>query len=110
MDDFDDGGTELPDEMSTELPDLDVVDAEVEIDIEGTIIEPAGRTSGGARAHAPRTPRKSSRSAPKAAAKKAAAPKKAAKKAAAKRAKPARKKAAKKSAPKKAKRKAGAKK
>ena len=117
MDDFDDGGAGLPDEMNTELPDIEIVDAEIEIDIDG-VMEPGGRTSGGARAKMPATPRKSSGGARKAAAKKAAPAKKAARPAAkkaakrAKKAKPAKKaakKAAKKS-PKKAKRKAGQKK
>lgn len=115
MDDFDDGGAGLPDELTTELPDLETVETEVEIDLEGVIMERAGRTSGGARARSKATPRKSSGGgAPKAAAKKPAArkakpsPKKKAKPAAKKKAKPA-KKAAKK-APKKAKRKAGQKK
>jgi len=106
MDDFDDGGVGLPDDLAAELPDLEVVDGEVEIDIEGTLMEPGGRTSGGARAG------KSGRG-PKAAARAPAARTKAkpAKKAAKKKAKPA-KKAPKKTskASKKAKRKAGQKK
>ena len=103
MDDFDDGGVGLPDELTTALPDIEVVETEVEIDLEGGLMEPSGRTSGGARAKTPATPRKSSGGARKIAAKKPAAKKKA------KPAKKAAKKAAKKS-PKKAKRKAGQKK
>jgi len=48
MDDFDNGGAGLPDEMTTELPDLEVVEAEVEIDLEGAAMAPAGRKSGAA--------------------------------------------------------------
>jgi hypothetical protein len=115
MDDFDDGDVGLPDEMSTELPDLDsAVESEVEIDLEGETVAPGGRSSGGARAQVASTPRKSS-GAPKAVAKPAKkAPAKKAK--AAKKARPAKKKAAKKKAKpakkaaKKAKRKAGRKK
>jgi hypothetical protein len=118
MDDFDDGEVGLPDdEMSTELPDLDTgVDSEVEIEIEGVIVEPAGRASGGARVQAASTPRKSSGGALKSAAKPAKKAAKTPAKKAARKAKPARKaakKAVKKSAkkaPKKARRKAGRKK
>jgi hypothetical protein len=116
MDDFDDGEVGLPDEMSTELPDLDTaVESEVEIELEGVAVEPAGRSSGGARAQGASTPRKSSggASARKSAkpAKKAAKAAKAAK--ATKKAKPAKKAAKRKAKPaKKAakKRKAGRKK
>jgi len=98
MDDFDDGEVGLPDEMNTELPDLDTaVESEVEIDLEGVAVERRGRSSGGARAQVA-SARKSSGGARKSAARPA---KKAAKKAvkkAAKKAKPARKAAAKKKA------------
>lgn len=103
MDDFDNGGAGLPDEMTTELPDLEVVDAEVEIDLEGGAMKPAGRTSGGARAG-------KSGGAPKAAAKAPGAKKKA-KPAAKAKARPAAKKKSKpaKKAPKKAPKRASAK-
>jgi hypothetical protein len=113
MDDFDDGEVGLPDEMSTELPDLDTaVESEVEIELEGVAVEPAGRSSGGARAQGASTPRKSSGGA---SARKSAKPAKKAAKAAkaTKRARPAKKAAKRKAKPaKKAakKRKAGRKK
>lgn len=123
MDDFDDGDGGLPDEMSTELPDLDTaVESEIEIDLEGVVIEPGGRSSGGARAQVKSAPRKASGGARKTSSKPAAkAAPKPAKKAAktakpARKAKPAKKKAARKQskpakkAAKKTKRKAGRKK
>lgn len=106
MDDFDDGEVGLPDEeMSTELPDLDTgADSEVEIEIEGVAAEPAGRSSGGARAQVARKTSSAGRGAPARAMKTKPAAKPAAKpaKKAAKKAKPARKaakKAAKKARP-----------
>jgi len=114
MDDFDNGGAGLPDEMTTELPDLEVVEAEVEIDLEGAAMAPAGRKSGGARAGKSGGAHKAAAKAPAAKKKAKPAAKAKAKPAAKKKSKPA-KKAAKKAAkraPKKAsaKRKAGQKK
>jgi hypothetical protein len=124
-DEFDDHGMGLPDEEMTggsDLHDLDTgAEGDIELDMEGG--ERTGRPSGGARTHAPASPRKSSSggqkiaarksAAPKAAAKKSSAPKAAAKKAGSKK-KAARKKAAGKKAarkgPKKAARKGGKKK
>src|ERR1700691_6259992 len=81
-DEFDDGGMGLPDEEMTggsDLHDLDTgTEGDVELDLEGG--ERTGRPGGGARTHAPSSPRKSSGGAPKSVAKKGAAPKAAAKK------------------------------
>ena len=109
MDDFDDGEVGLPDEMSTELPDLDTgADSEVEIELEGVAVEPSGRSSGGARAQVARKSSSAGKSAPARAMKK----KPAKKSKPAKKAKPARKAAKKAKPAKKAakKRKAGRKK
>jgi hypothetical protein len=80
--DFDEGGMGLPDEEMTggsDLHDLDTgAEGEIELDLEGG--ERTGRPGGGARTHAPSSPRKSSASGQKTAAKKSAAPKTAAKK------------------------------
>ena len=110
MDDFDDGEVGLPDEMSTELPDLDTgADSEVEIELEGVAVEPSGRSSGGARAQVARKSSSAGKSAPARAMKKKPAAKKSKP---AKKAKPARKAAKKAKPAKKAakKRKAGRKK
>jgi hypothetical protein len=81
-DEFDDHGMGLPDEEMTGGSDLHDLDAgsesDIELDIEGG--ERTGRPSGGARTHAPASPRKSSGGGQKSAAKKSAAPKAAAKK------------------------------
>src|SRR5713226_1338270 len=80
--DFEEGGMGLPDEEITggsDLHDLDTgAEGDIELDLEGG--ERTGRPSGGARTHAPSSPRKSSGSGPKSSAKKSAAPKTAAKK------------------------------
>src|ERR1700676_1095239 len=85
-DDFDDGGMGLPDEEisgGSELHDMDSgAEGDIELDLEGG--ERTGRPGGGARTHAPSSPRKSSGGAQKSAAKKSAAKKSAAPKAAAK--------------------------
>ena len=98
-DEFDDHGMGLPDEEMTggsDLHDLDTgSEGDIELDLEGG--ERTGRPSGGARTHAPASPRKSSSGGLKSAARKSAAPKAAAKKAAAKKSsapKPAARKAA----------------
>src|ERR1700732_4338434 len=81
-DDFDDGGMGLPDEEisgGSELHDMDSgAEGDIELDLEGG--ERTGRPGGGARTHAPSSPRKSSGGAQKSAAKKSAAPKAVAKK------------------------------
>jgi hypothetical protein len=93
-DEFDDHGMGLPDEEMTGGSDLHDLDAgsegDIELDLEGG--ERTGRPSGGARTHAPASPRKSSSGGLKSAARKSAAPKAAAKKSSA--AKPAARKAA----------------
>ena len=121
-DEFDDHGMGLPDEEMTggsDLHDLDTgSEGDIELDLEGG--ERTGRPSGGARTHAPASPRKSSSgglksaarksAAPKAAAKKSSAPKPAARKAAAKKSGASKKASGKKAAkkgPKKAARKGG---
>jgi hypothetical protein len=118
-DEFDDHGMGLPDEEMTggsDLHDLDTgAEGDIELDMEGG--ERTGRPSGGARTHAPASPRKSSSGGQKSPAKKSAAPKAAVKKSAPKaaakktgsRKKAAGKKAARKG-PKKAARKGGKKK
>ena len=81
-DDFDDGGMGLPDEEisgGSEMHDLDAgAEGDIELDLEGG--ERTGRPGGGARTHAPSSPRKSSGGGQKSAAKKSAAPKASAKK------------------------------
>jgi hypothetical protein len=76
-DDFDDGGMGLPDEEisgGSEMHDLDAgAEGDIELDLEGG--ERTGRPGGGARTHAPSSPRKSSGGSQKSAAKKSAAPK-----------------------------------
>src|ERR1700676_923689 len=112
-DEFDDHGMGLPDEEMTggsDLHDLDTgAEGDIELDMEGG--ERTGRPGGGARTHAPASPRKSSsggqksapkKSAPKAAAKKSSAPKAAARKTGSKKKAAGKKAAGKKAAGKKA--------
>src|ERR1700681_4093351 len=81
-DEFDDHGMGLPDEEMTggsDLHDLDTgSEGDIELDMESG--ERTGRPSGGARTHAPASPRKSSGGGQKIATKKSAAPRAAAKK------------------------------
>src|SRR5882757_620236 len=85
MDEFDDNELGLPEEINggADLGDeLEPADADIEIDLE-SVMEPAGRASGGARAGksaaAPKPAPAAKAAAPKKAAPKKAAPKKAAK-------------------------------
>src|ERR1700681_1331735 len=103
-DEFDDHGMGLPDEEMTGGSDLHDLDAgsegDIELDLEAG--ERTGRPSGGARTHAPASPRKSSGGGPKSAVPKSAVKKSPAKKSAAPKAA-----AKKKSAPKAAAKKSG---
>ena len=108
-DEFDDHGMGLPDEEMTGGSDLHDLDAgsegDIELDLEAG--ERTGRPSGGARTHAPASPRKSSGGGPTSAAKKSPAKKSAAPKAAAKKKSAPKPAAKKKSAPKAAAKKSG---